>query len=304
MVLAPAPRLTVTIETRAEVPDIHLHAGGQGVWQARMVRAMGVSTVLCAAFGGECGRVVRCLLADDDLDLRAVEGPSRTGAYVHDRRDGSRSVVAETPGEPLNRHEVDELYGLALTEGLAAGVALLGGPDEPAVLDADFYRRLATDLGRNGCTVLADLSGEHLTAVVAGRPRLVKVSHEELLAGGRARSDRVEDLVEAAHALHREGACSVLVTRSDRPALALVDGELFETVGPSLETADARGAGDSTVAAIAAALARGEEVTEAIRVGVAAGALNVTRHGLGTGREDAVARLRERVQLRERTPSR
>jgi 1-phosphofructokinase len=302
MVLAPAPRLTVTIETRGAVPDIHLHAGGQGVWQARMVRAMGVPTVLCAAFGGESGRVVRCLLDDDDFDLRAVAGPARTGGYVHDRRRGSRSVLAETPGEPLDRHEVDELYGVALTEGLVAGVALLGGPGEPPVLDADFYRRLATDLRRNGCTVLADLSGAHLTAVAAGRPSLVKVGHDELTAAGRAGSDRIEDLIEAAHALHREGAGSVLVTRSDQPALALVDGNLFEAVGPDLETADPRGAGDSTVAAIAAAVARGEGVTEAIRVGIAAGALNVTRHGLGTGRAEAVAQLRERVQLRERIP--
>src|SRR2546423_14628203 len=86
MVLAPAPRLTVTIETRGTAPDIHLHAGGQGVWQARMVRAMRVPTVLCAAFGGESGRVVRCLLDDDEFDLRAVAGGWRAGGGGCDAR--------------------------------------------------------------------------------------------------------------------------------------------------------------------------------------------------------------------------
>jgi 1-phosphofructokinase len=34
-----------------------------------------------------------------------------------------------------------------------------------------------------------------------------------------------------------------------------------------------------------------------VRTGAAAGALNVTRHGLGTGRVDAVQVLTERVRL-------
>ncbi len=37
MVFAPAPELTVTIEDRGGVPDLHLHAGSQGVWQATMI---------------------------------------------------------------------------------------------------------------------------------------------------------------------------------------------------------------------------------------------------------------------------
>jgi 1-phosphofructokinase len=297
MVLSPAPRLTVTIETRGGAPDIHLHAGGQGVWQARMVRAMGVPAVLCAAFGGETGRVVHQLLVDDGMRVRAVEGRSRTGGYVHDRRGGERAAVAEAPGEPLDRHELDELYGLALTEGLRAGVALLGGPGEPPVVEADMYRRLAADLGRNGCTVLADLRGEHLRAAAQGGLRLAKVSHEELLSDGDARSDRLDDLIQAACALRAAGAEAVLVTRAEEPSLVVMGEEVCEVSVPRLEAVDASGAGDSTIAATAAVLARGESLAEAIRLGAAAGALNVTRHGLGSGQQEAVTRLRERVRV-------
>ena len=54
------------------------------------------------------------------------------------------------------------------------------------MLPTDIYRRLTTDLGANGCKVAADLAGERLEAVLAGGPDLIKVSHEELLADGRA----------------------------------------------------------------------------------------------------------------------
>ncbi len=72
VVLAPAPLLTVTIEDRAGEPDIHVHAGGQGIWQARMLSTLGVRVVLCAALGGETGDVLRHLVPTEDVELRAV----------------------------------------------------------------------------------------------------------------------------------------------------------------------------------------------------------------------------------------
>ena len=48
VVLAPSPLLTVTIEDLAGEPDIHVHPGGQGIWQARMLTSLGVRVVLKA----------------------------------------------------------------------------------------------------------------------------------------------------------------------------------------------------------------------------------------------------------------
>ena len=59
MVFAPTAMLTVTIERPADEVELHLHAGGQGVWQARMIRSLGVPVTLCAAVGGEIGTVLR-----------------------------------------------------------------------------------------------------------------------------------------------------------------------------------------------------------------------------------------------------
>ncbi|GAA0918575.1 hypothetical protein Vau01_009020 [Virgisporangium aurantiacum] len=35
MVFAPAPQLTVTVERFGEHDELHVHPGGQGIWQAR-----------------------------------------------------------------------------------------------------------------------------------------------------------------------------------------------------------------------------------------------------------------------------
>ena len=301
MVFAPAPILTVTVEQQTAGPELHVHPGGQGVWQARMIASLGVPVTLCVALGGETGDVLAGqLAAEDGVQVRSVPRRTATGWYVHDRRDGERSSVAEHPGEPLERHDQDELYSVALTEGLRSSLAVLSGPHAPEVVDASIYRRLAADLTNNGVRVVADLSGDHLTAVLEGGVAFVKVSHEELIDDGLAKDDSVDELLAAGRKLRDDGAGAVLISRAGEPALALWEDRVVEVHQPKLEVTEHRGAGDSMTAGVASVLARGGGFEDALRTGAAAGALNVTRHGLGTGRAEAVRELCTRVRIEQR----
>ncbi|GLY07347.1 PfkB family carbohydrate kinase [Actinoplanes sp. NBRC 101535] len=297
MVFAPVPQLTVTVERQSGEEELHVHPGGQGIWQARMCAGLGASVTLCAAVGGEIGGVIESLLAQERLEVHTVRRSSASGWYVHDRRTGSRDPVAEHAGAPLGRHDLDELYGHALAAGLRSRVSILSGPAAPDVVAPEVYRRLAADLTAHGGTVVADLSGDHLTAVLDGGVAFLKVSHEELLDAGRAADDSVETLVAAAHDLRKEGATSVLISRADQPGIALIDDRPMLVTLPSLQVVDHRGAGDSMTAGVATVLSQGGDLREAVRTGAAAGALNVTRHGLGTGRREAIEELTGRVRL-------
>jgi 1-phosphofructokinase len=298
MVFAPAPQLTVTIEQQHDVPELHVHPGGQGIWQTRMITSLGAEVTLCAAVGGEVGRVLKPLMDFKGVLLRTIPRESGSGWYVHDRRDGkNRRELAEQPGAPFTRHELDELYNLALAEGLRAGSAILSGPAHPSVIRADVYGRLAKDLRANGCRVIADLCGNHLKAVLGAGLSVVKISHEELIKDGLAKDNTERSLTDALKKLHDDGAEAVLVSRADAGALAMFNEEIYRVGIPRLSIADHRGAGDSMTAGVAAVLAKGGDMYDAVRTGAAAGALNVTRHGLGTGHLDAVQVLTERVKL-------
>ncbi|SDI76306.1 1-phosphofructokinase [Arthrobacter subterraneus] len=229
--------------------------------------------------------------------VTAVEGAGSNGAYIHDRRGGEREELAESPGHRLSRHELDQLYSLTMQAGIAAGTVILSGPAREGIVPADAYRRLAADLEETGCTVIADLAGDRLTAAVNGGVALVKVSHDELVDSGRADSTGPDDLIRAMRGLVGEGAATVIVTRADLPSLLLLENEVHEVHAPSLETVDTSGAGDSLTAGTAAALASGESLLEAVTQGSAAGALNVTRHGLGTGDADTIRQLMGLVRI-------
>jgi 1-phosphofructokinase len=298
-VFNPSPLFTVTIEAGADgEPEVHFHAGGQGFWIARMVKRLGARALLCAPLGGETGAVLQTVIQQEGVALKAIPVSGWNGGYVHDRRSGERQTLAAMPSAKLSRHELDDLYNAVLMASLAAGVAVLTGPADARVLPVDTYRRLSSDLASNGAAVVADLSGDVLQAVNGG-VKFLKVSHLELIDAGYAENDSVATLVHGARRLRgASGAENVIVSRAEQPALAITEDRVAEVIAPNFEALDHRGAGDSMSAGLAVGCARHLDWEATLRLAAAAGALNVTRHGLGTGQWDSIEAIAQRVDVR------
>jgi 1-phosphofructokinase len=298
-VFAPSPIVTVTVErSGGGDPEIHFHPGGQGFWVARMAARLGARVILCASIGGESGRVLRALLDDEEgIELRTVASRRANGAYVHERRNGRRTVVAAVPSPTLTRHEQDELFGVAVTAGIESGVMLLTGVEHDEVVPGDVYRRLAGDLRRNGCKALADLTGTALEGAIAGGVDVLKLSDEELVAVRSLPGAALPDLEPAAQELRRAGAENVVVTRGELGALVVTGNDVLELRGPRFTALDPHGTGDSMFAALGLGFAAGMELEQSLRLAGAAGALNATRHGLGSGSRAEIERLARSIEI-------
>jgi 1-phosphofructokinase len=298
-VVAPAPLLTITVESRdSDQPDVHLHAGGQGPWMANMLTVLGATAILCGPFGGETGRVVHDLIVRDRVEVRAVHTSASNGCYVEDRRSGELTCVADMAPAALNRHELDDLFNDVLAAALVSKITVLTGSASGRTVPAEVYGRLTKDLAALDLAVVADLSGDPLSAALEGGLSVLKVSHEDLLADGRADSDSVSDLAKAMGSLSEHVSRLVVLTRAAEPALALLQGRVVEVQVPQLQPVHHRGAGDSMTAGIAAALAQGAGLEGALRLGAAAGVVNVTRHGLASGQRETIERLAEHVVIK------
>jgi len=297
-IFAPSPVLTVTIETSGSSDDdIHLHAGGQGVWVGRMAALLGAEVTLCSALGGEAGCVLEALIRSQGQLVRPVPAAAPNGAYLHDRRGGKRKLIATVRSPVLKRHEIDQLYGAMTVAALASDVAVLTCTEDARVLAGDHYRRLAADLRRNEVPVIADLTGDALQAALAGGVSVLKLSHEELAKIASQPLDSPLRFAAEISLLVEGGADNVVISRASEPAIASIDSSLFELRGPTFEPLDHQGAGDSMVAALAVGMARGLDVPEALKMAVAAGALNVTRHGLGSGARGDIEQLAGAVKV-------
>jgi 1-phosphofructokinase len=300
-VFAPAPILTVVIERgTGDAGELHIHPGGQGFWVARMLTHLGASTTLVTPLGGETGDVFGHLISGHGVDVRVVPVAEPTGAYVHDRRGGEREEWWRATLSPLGRHEVDDLYTATLAAALEAGVCVVTGTHrQHAVLPAGTFRRLTADLRANDVVVVVDLQGEYLREVLAGGVDTVKISEEELAEDGWAESREDDAVLAGIERLGEEGASDIVVSRAEGGAMARLDGRLLRASGPEMTAIDPSGAGDSMTAALAFARASGLPPEEMLKLGVAAGAMNVTRHGLGSGDAEAIEQLAANVKVEE-----
>ena len=219
-VFSPPPLLTVTIEPGSDRPEVHLHAGGQGFWVARLAATLDAQVELCCALGGEPGRVLRALIDAEPITLRAADAATPNGVYVHDRRTGARVEIVNVDSRQLGRHAADA-HGIALGAGIDADVTMVTGCQPSDVVDAQLYRRLAGDLRANGKVVIADLTGPPLRAVLDGGVELLRLSEEELVRDGYAASDAPADISRGARRLHDAGARGVLVSRGSKPAVLI-----------------------------------------------------------------------------------
>jgi 1-phosphofructokinase len=300
-VFGPDPLLSVTVERRGSDDDIHVHVGGQGVWVMRAAAELGAAPILCCLAGGETGAILSPLLHAFPGDVRMTPTVGGSGSYVVDRRTGTRALVAVANRPAPHRHEVDDLVSATCAAALGSAVLVICNPFPPGDLPAETWETLATDVHAAGVPVIVDLSSPRLDHALRGTPDVVKLNDWELAEYVCGPVDGLRGL-DAMRQLRRAGAGAVIVTRGADPVLVLDgDSEPYEIVPPRFRRGFREGCGDTMTGALAACLARGMPLREALVTAAAAGAANFLRHGLGTGRREVVESLARRVTVRPMT---
>jgi 1-phosphofructokinase len=298
-VFGPHPLLSVTVEGHPNGrDDLHLHAGGQGVWVARMAAELGADPILCGFAGGEPGAVLRSLLASLPGERRLVSTAQPSGSYVIDRRGGERRLVAQALSGPPSRHELDDLFSVTVAAALESRVLVVCNPYPGDALPLELYGNLVADCEAAGTPALVDLSSPRLDSALEGGPTLVKLNDWELAEYVRGPVSEPAQMRAASERLRDAGAGAVIVTRGEEPLFALRGDDAWALAPPRFERGSREGCGDSMMGALAARWAAGATWEDAVVTGAAAGAANFLRHGLGTGSRDVVERLAASLELR------
>ncbi|MDJ0389209.1 hexose kinase [Roseomonas sp. E05] len=300
LTLNPTIDLASEAETVHPVRKIRTHGerqdpGGGGVNVARVVRELGGETQAIILAGGVTGRFLEELLEEGGVPHRTIPiaGRTRISHTVLERKTGLEyRFVAEGPTVSAPEWEA----ALAAAAELREGWLVASGSLPPGV-PSDFYARLAAQASRQGLRCVLDTSGEGLKlALRQGGLELIKPSLGEFEAlMGRPLREPAALEAAAMDVVRAGGARMVAVTLGgDGALLATAEGTLRL---PALDVVvrGAVGAGDSFLAAMTLALARGDTPTDAFAWGVAAGAAAVSNAGTAHPTRAEVGALRARI---------
>ncbi len=303
------PILTLTLnpalDMAAEVPEVIsgqklrcseplLDPGGGGLNVSRAIRALGGDSLALVAIGGLTGDRLAGLIRAANITFLSILGPGETrqSLTVTERKTG-RQYRFMLPGPVWGEAERARVFTLLRATSRPGGLSVISGSQPPGV-PADFPAQLAGSMP--GSRVVLDTSGKPLSEAVAHPiPSLevLRMDSEEAegLAGGTLGSR--EETADFAQGLARRGvARKVVVARgADGNVLATADRRLFSPA-PKVRVRSTVGAGDSFVAALVLAMARGQDDAEALAMGAAAAAAAVMTDATQLCRPEDVMRLR------------
>ncbi|GAB4441332.1 MAG: ribokinase [Chloroflexi bacterium OHK40] len=254
--------------------DLRTFPGGKGANQAVAAARLGAPVVMVGRVGRDgYGQQLRAALAADRVDLRFVQddpvAPSGVALISVDAAGQNAIIVA--PGANARVGPED----IRAAEEVIAGAALLVAQLEcplPAVAEA------VALAGHHGVPVVLNPAPARQldAALLRGVRYLVPNQHELAGLTGATPDTAPEPLAQA---LCAAGVGHVIVTLGEAGAL-LVDGASTERFAARrVAVVDTTAAGDAFVGALSAALASGLPLREAVRQGIAAGSLAVTRAG-------------------------
>ena len=279
----PTPGQTVTSEAFVVMP------GGKGANQASAAARLGATVEFVAAIGrDDLGDQAFADLESSGVGLAhvaRVEAPTGVAAVLIE--DSGENIVIVTPGangtlKPEDAAAIAE----TMTHNNAVVLACLEVPVE--VVTA--WSRIAADRGWTFILNPAPAPAAPLPAELLANTSIITPNETELeaLARGATPGDAVA-------ALHAAGVPTVVVTRGGDGSDFFVDGaQLHHQRAFPATPVDTTGAGDAFNGALAASIASGSGILEAVSIAAAAGALSTRR----VGARDALATAEEVAELR------
>ena len=266
------PRLGETVAGR----EVFYFPGGKGANQAVAAAKLGAATTLIGRVGTDAfGRDLRAFLKAQGVDLSFVQDTpeAHTGTAVITVANADNTIVV-IPGANAFVGAADVTMPL-LTKGDVA----VSQFEIPLPAIEAFFKRARV---AGAVTILNPAPALAFDRGLLDLVDILILNETELALLAKAELRNTDDnarFIEAARSVQSSTDRTICVTLGKRGVVALVDGEPLIIPGRAVKALDATGAGDCFVGAVAAQLANGEPVRDALESANIAASICVQRMG-------------------------
>ncbi|TKV27359.1 ribokinase [Arthrobacter sp. NamB2] len=246
--------------------------GGKGANQAVAAALLGAGVAMIGAVGADThADVALSALTAAGVDLQAVRRTGgATGVAVVQVADDGENTIVVLPG--ANAEVTPEV--VLASAGAIRGAAVVVQGELPADATETAVRSASGRVIIN----LAPVIPLDRTVLLRADPLVVN-EHEGALVLGQLGGGPVSEHEDVIGALLACGVKSVVMTLGGAGALVSDGGPIGQVPAPRVPTVDTTGAGDAFVGALAARLAAGQPLDDAVRFAVRVGSYAVQRPG-------------------------
>lgn len=294
--LNPALDVLTTID---KVSDTHKmrcgptlkHPGGGGVNVARVLHRLGANCVALYLAGGVTGERHHKLMSAEKVrcHVMPITQETRESFTAHETSSGNdfRFVL---PGPNVSATEYEACFDY-VAQHMPKKFLVISGGLAPGVPE-NFYARLASLAKQHGVRVVLDANGPALAEALKVGVYLFKPSLRELRElTGHPLPDEASQMAAAQELIQSGQAAVVAISLGSEGAMVVSATEHWRAQAIQVDVQTTVGAGDSFVAGMVWALARGDSLLKAFQFAMASGAAALLAPGTSLSQAADVHRL-------------
>jgi tagatose 6-phosphate kinase len=254
--------------------DVIESSAGKGINVSRVLKTLGHESVITGFVGGETGKLIEHYLSQENLshDFVHTANKTRICTTILDPVNNTHTEIVEE-GRPVSSSEIEEMYTVYKKNLEACTIVTISGTAPQQVPD-DMYYHFVKLAQERGIFTLVDTQKTLLKECLRAKPFLIKINQGELGIAFRQRIDSSETLYNILQCLQEDGIEWVVITNGKAKTTVSHHGQYWDVIPPSIQMINPIGSGDATLAGIASAITRGNDVLQAIRFGIACGTAN------------------------------
>lgn len=285
-VLALNPSLDISYEVTQLLDDQRVPAlntryapGGNGINVSKTLNKMKIPVNCSCIIAGNIGDFIRQQLMTELPELRyySVDGESRINTII---MQSSPQGQCEVDGRgPLVPESVLQEIEASFLKTCGNGFGIVSGSVPPGVPD-DTYGRLARKISEQGGKAVVDASGALLKKSLDAKPFLLSMNKYALERHSQKNLRKLDDVLSISRQLQQKHELNhVCITFGQYGALMLDSQYSYTCTPPKTHVRSTMGAGDTFLAGLVAAYARGKDSATALKYGVACGTATTTHTG-------------------------
>ena len=279
------------------IGDVRVDIGGKGLNVAIVLKRLGVAVRCVGCLGEDNADAFLRMIQKENVvfDHLLVPGEVRTNLKLMEEEN---KVITEfnEQGISLNAQQTEAFIQLLKKYSFESEYVVLSGR-LPAGCSPETYRHCIQAVSGKKCILDAD--GEALLHGIKEKPYLIKPNLPEMEAIMKRELRTLRSLRDAALFMIDYGAQNVVISMGKYGAMFVNKETTLFAPALMVEARSTVGAGDAMVGGILSGLSKGEELRDAFRYGVAAGAASVMTDGTQLVRKNDFESLLSKVTVQE-----
>tara|TARA_R110002096_G_scaffold1077_1_gene5817 strand:+ start:9895 stop:10821 length:927 start_codon:yes stop_codon:yes gene_type:complete len=284
-------------EQKLKCHDIQFQAGGGGVNISRVLHTLGVKNNCVFTCGGDTGDTLKGLLEDEKLEITPipVEHWTRENLAIVDTKTDLQYRFG-MPGKGISATTIKDIK-ITINKLVTDDSILIISGSIPDSMSPDFYVELIDNLTAKNVKLIIDTSGAALKASLKKPVFLMKPNQSELAQlAGKDFLTKTEQEAFVMELITSKRAQYVIVSLGARGAFLASEQGIFYQSTPSIKVKSTIGAGDSMVAGMVCAIAKGYSSKDILKWGVVCGVATTMTDGTNLASKENIHKVLELME--------